>query len=359
MEGRATTVRASIDLDLEPKAAFDIFVDELALALERLGLRFTPGPGGQVTEAGVEVATIVDWRPGERMQLEWHAADWRPGERTEVEAWCEKIPDGTRLSLEHRGWGRILGDSGGEAAGWFAAELAGPLLRAMAPARFGDWETDRRARRPSGQQARDVYAEPVFHRPNFRMLLEKLALTPDDYLLEVGSGGGALMRDALRSGCRAKAIDHSEDMVRLARELNSDAVAEGRLEVFEASADHLPFADNTFTAAVMTGVFGFLSDPVAALSEIRRVLRAGGRLALLGSSPELKGTPAAPEPMASRLHFYEDEEVEQLARQAGLQQIRVERHNLGPYARESGVPTEFLPLFSAGPGAQFLFAVKA
>src|SRR5437899_736868 len=83
---------------------------------------------------------------------------------------------------------------------------------------------------------------------------------------------------------------------------NSESGAEGRLEIKLASAGQLPFPDATFTAADMTGVLGFLPDPLAAFREIHRVLRPGGRFVALGSDPALHGTPAAPEPIASRLH---------------------------------------------------------
>jgi SAM-dependent methyltransferase len=146
-------------------------------------------------------------------------------------------------------------------------------------------------------------------------------------------------------------------MVRLAQEVNQDAVAQGRLEVQQASADHLPFPDATFTSATMTGVFGFLPDPVAALREIRRVLGSGGRLILLGSDSRWRGTPAAPEPMASRLHFYEDDELQRLAEEAGFAQANVVRRDLLPFARQVGIPEEHLALF-AGPGAPFLLAQK-
>jgi hypothetical protein len=106
----------------------------------------------------------------------------------------------------------------------------------------------------------------------------------------------------------------------------------------------------------MTAVLGFVPDPVAALREIHRTLQVGGRLAVLGSDPELRGTPAAPEPMASRLRFYDSAELEQLARDAGFDDVRVERRTLGREAQEAGIPEEHLELFSAGPGARFLFA---
>lgn len=37
----------------------------------------------------------------------------------------------------------------------------------------------------------------------------ELALPRDDYLIGVGCGGGALLKAALQSGCRAAAVDHS------------------------------------------------------------------------------------------------------------------------------------------------------
>jgi ubiquinone/menaquinone biosynthesis C-methylase UbiE len=187
------------------------------------------------------------------------------------------------------------------------------------------------------------------------VILTELALSPDDSLIEVGCGGGALLSEALKSGCRAAAIDHSPDMVRLAQEVNHDAVVDGRLDVRQVNADHLPFPDATFTCATMTGVLGFLPDPIAALREIRRVLSPGGRLVVLGSDPAMRGTLAAPEPMASYLRFYSDDELRQLAIEAGFGRAKVVRRDLEPFARQAGLPEEDLMLF-VGPGAPFLLA---
>jgi len=351
-----TSIRASIEVELDPAAAFTVLVAELASGLARLGLRFEAEAQGRLTEGAAEVGRVVAWEPGTRMALEWHPANWQPEEETRVELRFEPTDSGTRVTLEHRGWGGLIGD-GGELMGWFAGEVVAPLWQATAPARFGDWLTDRGARRPSGAQARTTYGDPVYHYPNFRVILAELALGAEDYLLEVGCGGGALLKQALRSGCRAAAVDHSPDMVRLAREANREAVAEGRLEIFEGNAQRLPFPDDTFTCAAMTAVLGFLPDPAAALAEIRRVLRAGGKLVVLGSDPEVRGTMAAPEPMASRLRFYDGDELESLGREAGFGEVKAVRRSLEAFAREAGVPEEHLSLF-AGPGPRFLLARK-
>lgn len=356
MEDNRTTICISMDTALAPVEAFDVFIDELAIALTQRGMSLEAGPNGRVTEGKTEVGRVVTWQPGKLIRLQWQLVGWPDAEMTEIEMRFEPVDSGTQVTLEHRGWGALIGDKH-ELMGWFAGEVAAPFLETTALVGLGDWLTDRHARRPSGAQARAVYRDPLYHYPNFHVILAELALTPNDYLVEVGCGGGALLREALKSGCRAAAIDHSPDMVRLAKEVNCDAVAEDRLDVQQASADYLPFPDMTFTCAVMTGVLGFLPDPVAALREIRRVLAPNGRLVMLGSDAALRGTPAAPEPMASRLHFYDDDEFKQLALAAGFERVQVVRRDLESFARQAGVPEEHLALF-AGAGTPFLLARK-
>lgn len=356
MEESKTRVSASIDIALAPTRAFEVFIDELATALRQAGMDVEAGPNGCVVQGNFEVGRVIEWLPGQSIKLQWRQADWNPEELTEVGIQFEPIEGGTRVTLSHRSWGGLISDPD-EMVGWFASAVSAPLLQAMTPAGFGNWLTDRRARRPSGAQARAVYRDPLYHYPNFYAILAELQLSPNDYLVEVGCGGGAFLLEALKSGCRAAAIDHSPDMVRLAREVNHDAIAQGRLTIQQASADSLPFADATFTCAVMTGVFGFLPDPVAALRELRRVLAPGGRLIVMGSDPAWRGTPAAPEPMASLLHFYQDDELRQLARDAGFDNAEVARRPLLPFARQAGLPEE-VAMFFDGPGAPFLLARK-
>ncbi|HEV8249328.1 MAG TPA: methyltransferase domain-containing protein [Gaiellaceae bacterium] len=186
--------------------------------------------------------------------------------------------------------------------------------------------TDQVARRPHGPAARAVYGADDAHSFAWEPVLDALRLGPDDALLDIGCGGGVFLRRALETGCRAVGLDHSRDMVRLAREKNAEAVLAGRLRVVEGRAEALPFADGEFTAVSCLVAFFFFPEPVRALAEMRRVLDpARGRLAIFTTPPELKGTPAAPYPLATRGHFYEDEELRSLAVQAGLREPRVER----------------------------------
>jgi SAM-dependent methyltransferase len=179
---------------------------------------------------------------------------------------------------------------------------------------FDAWLLDRVARRPAGARARTVYGSEDVHDFARRAILEALALGPEDRLLEIGCGGGLLLRDARATGAHVVGLDHSEEMVRLAAE---------HAVVVHASADALPFADDTFTAVAMSVVFIFLPDPAEVLAECRRVLEPGGRLAVYTTGPELRGTPAAPEPLASLSHFHTDAELAALAADAGFIDVAV------------------------------------
>jgi SAM-dependent methyltransferase len=343
--------------EVDPLAAFKLLVAELEVALPRSGLRFEPGAAGRLLEltAGTdarEFARIVSWEPGKMIAFEWNATSWSDSSPPlRVTYRFDQVEGGTRISTEYEDWGSTREVASPEAAiGWFASEILRPLIRATSPPGLGDWWTDRVARRPGGEESRRTYADPVYHRPNFLVIFERLRLEREDRLLEVGCGGGAFLQMALKTGCRAWAIDHSTEMVRLAREQNSAAIAEGRLEIHEADAQHLPFADDLCTCAVTTGVFGFIDRPVEVLSEIRRVLRPGGRLVLFTGTKVLRGTPAAPEPVASRAHVYEDEELADLAKQARFVDVKVDRPDFGHYARLAGLPEDTVAFFDSLPG---------
>lgn len=121
-----------------------------------------------------------------------------------------------------------------------------------------------------------------------------------------------MLRDALRGGAQVTGLDHSREMVELARRAAPGAA------LLTAEAERLPFSDATFTAIAMSVVFFFFPEPMTVLRECRRVSRPGAGLAVYTTGPELRGTPASPEPVASRGHFYDDERLAGLAEEAGF-----------------------------------------
>jgi SAM-dependent methyltransferase len=311
-----------VTLTAKVRSRAEDVIEELTALLARRGIESARGPNGTVTFRGVDGDVAL-----------------RP------------TRDGAVLEL--RGLDSVDEDN---EAGWLARFALAPLVQSLHHDAIADWITDRWARRPSGSAAREGYRDPTHHRPSFGAILSALQLRPEDMLLEIGCGGGAFLAQALHSGCRAAAIDHSAEMVALAREVNATAIADGRLEVVEGEAEQLPFATNTFTCAAMMQVFFFL-EATSVLAECRRVLRPGGRIAVFTVGEAARGTPAAPEPMASRGRFYTDEELVQLARDAGFLTASVTHPDLARYARAAGLPDEVVELFARGSEAgQLLLA---
>lgn len=221
----------------------------------------------------------------------------------------------------------MTGDGGHERAlrdlGLGDDDLAAWCASGLADDRFEEWLVDRVARRPSGARARRVYGAEDVHDFARRAILETLALGPEDHLLEIGCGGGLLLREALAAGARVTGIDHSQEMVELAHERAPDA------DIILGDAAQLPFGDHVFTALAMSAVFFFLSDPIATLAECRRVLTPGAGIAIFTTAPELRGTRAAPAPIADHGHFYTEAELARLARSAGLSDVAVDNDDGG------------------------------
>jgi len=146
MEDSSITTCVSMDIALSPVEAFDVFIEELAIALSQGGMALEAGPNGRVTEEELEVGRVVSWEPGELVRLQWHLVGWPDEEITDIEMRFEPIDGGTRVQLVHRGWGGLIGDKS-ELVGWFANTVAAPFLQATAPVGLGNWLTDRQARR--------------------------------------------------------------------------------------------------------------------------------------------------------------------------------------------------------------------
>ncbi len=99
-----------------------------------------------------------------------------------------------------------------------------------------------------------------------------LGLPADALVLDLACGTGDLTRLALRDGYRVVGADLSAGML---------AVNGTSAPVVEADGSGLPFAASTFDGVVCGYALRNFTDLAAALGECARVLRAGGRLAVL------------------------------------------------------------------------------
>jgi len=142
-------------------------------------------------------------------------------------------------------------------------------------------EHARNARGLLGRFIAFVMARETWHE-NLRAV-EALDIKQRDCVLDVGCGHGrSLLELADRAlGGKVVGIDSSELMIEIATRRNRPLIDTGCAELVYATADSLPFADNFFDKVLCVHVLYFWKDLEPSLLEIARVLKPGGRLALL------------------------------------------------------------------------------
>ncbi len=114
-----------------------------------------------------------------------------------------------------------------------------------------------------------------------RVTLAQLELLPGESVLDVGCGSGFLtaeMATAVGERGVVIAVDKSDDMVAATQE-RCDGM--GQVAAHTADVTALPMTDASFTAVTCTQVLLYVDQVEKALNEMMRVLKPGGRLAVL------------------------------------------------------------------------------
>ena len=107
-------------------------------------------------------------------------------------------------------------------------------------------------------------------------------------VLEIGVGSGLNLPLYSPEVFRVVGLDPSSELLHLARKRVAQALVP--VSLVRGSAEQLPFADAALDTIVMTWTLCSIPNPNAALTEMRRVLKPGGRLVFVehGLSPEIR-----------------------------------------------------------------------
>jgi ubiquinone/menaquinone biosynthesis C-methylase UbiE len=157
-----------------------------------------------------------------------------------------------------------------------ALALAGASAAAAAAAAAAWWYTDSA---PYPYAQRRILDLPLPFLTN-RRLDALLGAAPGERVLEIGPGTGlqALhVAGLLGAGGQLDVVDIQDQML---EHVMSRARSAGITSIAAAQADarELPFPGATFDAAYLVTVLGEIPEPAAAVRELRRVLKPGGRL---------------------------------------------------------------------------------
>ena len=124
--------------------------------------------------------------------------------------------------------------------------------------------------------------------PEFKALALRIAaaVPSGGVVLEVAPGPGFLSIELAKRGLQVRAVDISKTFVEIAQRNAATEGVQARFEVGNAAA--LPLEDGVMDFVVCRAAFKNFTEPVKALSEMRRVLRPGGTALLIDMRRDVK-----------------------------------------------------------------------
>jgi ubiquinone/menaquinone biosynthesis C-methylase UbiE len=152
-------------------------------------------------------------------------------------------------------------------------------------------------------RAGDLEAADEFHIGGVaatKELVDQMDLKPAAKLLDIGSGiGGPARFVANSAGAEVTGIDLTQSYVDIATSLSKRTGMAGKTRFVQGSALDMPFADDSFDAAVILHVGMNLPDKRKLMSETARVLKPGGVFAVYDVMRLKSGALSYPLPWAS------------------------------------------------------------
>jgi SAM-dependent methyltransferase len=119
--------------------------------------------------------------------------------------------------------------------------------------------------------------------PGAVAFMERLALTPSTRVLDVACGSGNLSLPAAHAGAIVTGLDIAPNLIETARKR---AASEGlQIKFDEGDAEQMPYDDRSFDVVVTMFGAMFTPQPEKAASELLRVCRPGGRIAMANWTP--------------------------------------------------------------------------
>jgi SAM-dependent methyltransferase len=111
-------------------------------------------------------------------------------------------------------------------------------------------------------------------RPLYRATLDALASLDGRSLLDAGCGSGQAIADAASRGATVTGVDATPELLDIARQRTPTA------DLRVGDIQQLPFEDATFDLVTAFNSIQYAADPAAAVSQLARVCRAGGQVAI-------------------------------------------------------------------------------
>jgi len=158
-----------------------------------------------------------------------------------------------------------------------------------------------------------------------------LGIHKNDTALDCGCGGGANVKRLLDACDKAYGIDYSEVSVQKSKEVNADAIRQGRCKIYQCDVRKLPFDNEAFNVVTAFETIYFWQDIETAFTEIYRVLRNGGTFAITNESTGADKTSVKFSKIIDGMKLYTAEDLKTLLENAGFTDIEVHQHARKPW----------------------------
>ena len=155
-----------------------------------------------------------------------------------------------------------------------------------------------------------------------------LNVQPDDHVLEVGFGPGLAIKSVSQIASKGfvAGIDFSRAMVQQASKLNASEVKAGRVELRNADVYSIPYDDDSFGKVFAVNVIYLWPNLPSVVSELKRVMKTGGILALYAAPIELVDKMGLRKSLLFTIHKLDD--VAGALNKAGFAKVWVETEAL-------------------------------
>jgi len=161
------------------------------------------------------------------------------------------------------------------------------------------------------------------HAPLTNWGLDLLDIHDGWTMLDIGCGGGATLRRLLKRSKDAHVygLDISEESVAKAKKVNAKVI-DKQVFVSQGSAEKLPYQDEKFDLVTAVETVYFWPNLPGCLQEVRRVLKQGGRFAIM---VEVLDSDSKWADIVDGMTVYSPEEMKTMLDEAGFTQTEIYR----------------------------------
>lgn len=161
----------------------------------------------------------------------------------------------------------------------------------------------------------------------YKSVINEVTADESSTVLDVGYGNGYLLKKLYKKfGCNLYGIEISTDAKKIAEKRNAKGIKGGKIKLLEADCCDMPFDEEIFDSVATVNTVYFWEDTKKGLSEIRKVLKDGGKFYNAVYTREwLQKLPYTKE----GFKFFDKEDYIRLGKDAGFKEVEIKEIKKG------------------------------